>query len=126
MDNIVIQIADKIKSLNLNIKDLYLSEKIILMAINSVKNFIKYEINPFIDFCNIKDVFIDCVIAEYLSLVKASKLENDLDTEEAIQTIKEGDVSITYFENQRTTIDDIIKYYEDKKRLLYNFKKVVW
>lgn len=126
MDSIVIQILDKIKCLNLNIKDVYLSEKIILMAINSVKDFIKCEINPFIDFSNIKDIFIDCVIAEYLSLVKASKLENDVDTEEAIQSIKEGDVSITYFENKKTTIDDIIKYYEDKKRLLYNFKRVVW
>lgn len=126
MNNIVDEISDRLNCLNLSIKDTYLSEKIILMAINSVKNFIKCEINPFIDFSIIKDIFINIVIGEYLLLIKSSNLESDIPLDSAIKNIKEGDTSITYFENKNINFQDVINYFLDKKKLLYRYKQIVW
>ncbi len=126
MNNIIYQISDRLNCLNLSIKDTYLSEKIILMAINSVKNFIQCEINPFIDFSIIEDIFINIVIGEYLMLVKSSNLESDISLDSAIKSIKEGDTSVTYFENKNMNFQDIINYFLDKKRLLYRYKQIVW
>ena len=126
MNSIVYEISDRLNCLNLSIKNIYLSEKIILMAINSVENFIKCEINPFIDFCIIKDIFINVVIGEYLILVKLSNLENDISLDSAIQTIKEGDTSITYFENENNKFQNVIDYFLNKKKLLYRYKHIIW
>lgn len=126
MNSIVYEISDRLNCLNLSIKNIYLSEKIILMAINSVENFIKCEINPFIDFCIIKDIFINVVIGEYLMLVKSSNLENDISLGSAIQTIKEGDTSITYFENENNKFQNVIDYFLNKKKLLYRYKHIIW
>ncbi|WP_250278883.1 hypothetical protein [[Clostridium] colinum] len=126
MDNLIEEITNKLNYLNLSIEDNNLSKKIILIAINSIKNFIKSEINPFIDFYSIKDIFIDTVIGEYLLLIKSSNLKNDISLDNFIKSIKEGDVSITYFENKDKSFDNVINYFLDKKRLLYNYKKVVW
>lgn len=126
MNSIVYEISDRLNCLNLSIKNIYLSEKIILMAINSVENFIKCEINPFIDFCIIKDIFINAVIGEYLMLVKLSNLENDISLDNAIQTIKEGDTSITYFENENNKFQNVIDYFLNKKKLLYRYKQIIW
>ncbi|MBS5794027.1 MAG: hypothetical protein ACLUCH_01745 [Lachnospirales bacterium] len=126
MNSIVYEISDRLNCLNLSIKNIYLSEKIILMAINSVENFIKCEINPFIDFCIIKDIFINVVIGEYLMLVKSSNLENDISLDSAIQTIKEGDTSITYFENENNKFQNVIDYFLNKKKLLYRYKQIIW
>ncbi|WP_317367734.1 hypothetical protein [uncultured Tyzzerella sp.] len=126
MNNIIYQISDRLNCLNLSIKDTYLSEKIILMAINSVKNFIQCEINPFIDFSIIEDIFINIVIGEYLMLVKSSNLESDISLDSAIKSIKEGDTSVTYFENKNMNFQDIINYFLYKKRLLYRYKQIVW
>ncbi len=126
MNSIVYEISDRLNCLNLSIKNIYLSEKIILMAINSVENFIKCEINPFIDFCIIKDIFINVVIGEYLMLVKLSNLENDISLDNAIQTIKEGDTSITYFENENNKFQNVIDYFLNKKKLLYRYKQIIW
>lgn len=126
MNSIVYEISDRLNCLNLSIKNIYLSEKIILMAINSVENFIKCEINPFIDFCIIKDIFINVVIGEYLMLVKLSNLENDVSLDSAIQTIKEGDTSITYFENENNKFQNVIDYFLNKKKLLYRYKQIIW
>lgn len=126
MNSIVYEISDRLNCLNLSIKNIYLSEKIILMAINSVENFIKCEINPFIDFCIIKDIFINVVIGEYLTLVKSSNLENDISLDSAIQTIKEGDTSITYFENENNKFQNVIDYFLNKKKLLYRYKQIIW
>lgn len=126
MNSIVYEISDRLNCLNLSIKNIYLSEKIILMAINSVENFIKCEINPFINFCIIKDIFINVVIGEYLMLVKLSNLENDISLDNAIQTIKEGDTSITYFENENNKFQNVIDYFLNKKKLLYRYKQIIW
>ena len=126
MNSIVYEISDRLNYLNLSIKNIYLSEKIILMDINSVENFIKCEINPFIDFCIIKDIFINVVIGEYLMLVKSSNLENDISLDSAIQTIKEGDTSITYFENENNKFQNVIDYFLNKKKLLYRYKQIIW
>ena len=126
MNSIVYEISDRLNCLKLSIKNIYLSEKIILMAINSVENFIKCEINPFIDFCIIKDIFINVVIGEYLMLVKLSNLENDISLDNAIQTIKEGDTSITYFENENNKFQNVIDYFLNKKKLLYRYKQIIW
>lgn len=126
MNSIVYEISDRLNCLNLSIKNIYLSEKIILMAINSVENFIKCEIDPFIDFCIIKDIFINVVIGEYLILVKLSNLENDISLDSAIQTIKEGDTSITYFENENNKFQNVIDYFLNKKKLLYRYKHIIW
>lgn len=126
MNSIVYEISDRLNCLNLSIKNIYLSEKIILMAINSVENFIKCEINPFIDFCIIKDIFINVVIGEYLILVKLSNLENNISLDSAIQTIKEGDTSITYFENENNKFQNVIDYFLNKKKLLYRYKHIIW
>ncbi len=126
MNGIVYEVSDRLNCLNLPIKNIYLSEKIILMAINSVENFIKCEINPFIDFCIIKDIFINVVIGEYLMLVKSSNLENDISLDSAIQTIKEGDTSITYFENENNKFQNVIDYFLNKKKLLYRYKQIIW
>ncbi len=126
MNGIVYEVSDRLNCLNLSIKNIYLSEKIILMAINSVENFIKCEINPFIDFCIIKDIFINVVIGEYLMLVKSSNLENDISLDSAIQTIKEGDTSITYFENENNKFQNVIDYFLNKKKLLYRYKQIIW
>lgn len=126
MENIVDEISDRLDCLNLAIENINLSKKIILIAINSVKNFIKSEINPFIDFSIIKDIFINMVIGEYLLLVKASNLENEISLDNAVQTIKEGDTSITYFENKNISLENVINYFLDKKRLLYRYKQVIW
>lgn len=126
MNSIVYEIFDRLNCLNLSIKNIYLSEKIILMAINSVENFIKCEINPFIDFCIIKDIFINVVIGEYLMFVKSSNLENDISLDSAIQTIKEGDTSITYFENENNKFQNVIDYFLNKKKLLYRYKQIIW
>lgn len=126
MNSIVYEISDRLNCLNLSIKNIYLSEKIILMAINSVENFIKCEIDPFIDFCIIKDIFINVVIGEYLILVKLSNLENDISLDNAIQTIKEGDTSITYFENESNKFQNVIDYFLNKKKLLYRYKQIIW
>ena len=126
MNSIVYEISDRLNCLNLSIKNIYLSEKIILMAINSVENFIKCEINPFIDFCIIKDIFINVVIGEYLMLVKSSNLENDISLDSAILTIKEGDTSITYLENENNKFQNVIDYFLNKKKLLYRYKQIIW
>ncbi len=126
LDNLVTEISDKINTLNLSIENVYLSEKIILMAIKSIKNFIQFEINPFIEFNIIKDVFIDIVIGEYLSLIKVSNIEHNISFDEAIKSIKEGDISITYFENSVNDIKTISDYFLDKKKLLYKYKRIVW
>ena len=125
MDSLVNEILEKISLLNLSLEDDFLSKKIILIAINSVKNFIKSEIDVFIDFSIIKETFIDIVIGEYLLLIKLSNIDNNIDVDNVVKTIKEGDVSITYFENKKT-FDNIIEYFLDKKKLLYNYKKIVW
>ncbi len=126
MYNIIDEISNRLDCLNLSIENFQLSQKIILIAINSVENFIKSEINPFIDFSIIKDIFINVVIGEYLLLVKASNLENDLSLDAAIQTIKEGDTSITYFENKNINLENVINYFLDKKKLLYRYKQIIW
>ena len=126
MENIIDEICNKLDDLNLSIKNNYLSKKIILMAINSIKDFIKLEINPFIEFSLIKDTFVNLVIGEYLQLIKSANLETDLNLDKAIKSIKEGDTSITYFEKGNISLDDIIQYFINKKRLLYNFKRIVW
>ena len=126
LDNLVTEISDKINTLNLSIENVYLSEKIILMAIKSVKNFIQFEINPFIEFHIIKDVFIDIVIGEYLSLIKVSNIEHNISFDEAIKSIKEGDISITYFENSVNDIKTVSDDFLDKKKLLYKYKRIVW
>ena len=126
MYNIIDEISNRLDCLNLSIENFQLSQKIILIAINSVENFIKSEINPFIDFFIIKDIFINIVIGEYLLLVKTSNLENDLSLDAAIQTIKEGDTSITYFENKNINLENVINYFLDKKKLLYRYKQVIW
>ncbi len=126
MDTLVDDILNKLNCLNLSIEDVNLSKKIILISINSIKNFVKYEINDFIDFYHIKEVFIDIVIGEYLSLLKLSNIKNDINLDNAIKSIKEGDTSITYFENKEKSLDNIIEYFLNKKKLLYKYKKVIW
>lgn len=126
MDTLVDDVLNKINCLNLSIEDTNLSKKIILMAVNSMKNFVKSEINAFIDFSIIKEIFIDIVIGEYLSLIKLSNIDTNINFDNVIKSIKEGDTSITYFENKEKTLDNIINYFLDKKRLLYNYKRVVW
>lgn len=126
MENLITEISDRLNILNLSIEDIDLSEKIILIAINYVENFIKSEINPFLDFSIIKDIFINIVIGEYLSFVKISNIKNNISLDDAIKSIKEGDTSITYFENKNTNLDDIINYFLNNKKLLYRYKKIVW
>lgn len=126
LNNLVIEISDKINTLNLSIENTYLSEKIILMAIKSIKNFIKHQINPFIEFHIIKDIFIDIVIGEYLALIKISNIQHNIHFNDAIKSIKEGDISITYFENNTNDIQSVINYFLDKKKLLYKYKRIIW
>ena len=126
METLINEISDRLNILNLSIEDIDLSEKIILIAINSVENFIKSEINPFIDFSIIKDIFINIVIGEYLSFIKISNIQNDISLDDAIKTIKEGDTSITYFENKNINFDDIINYFLNNKILLYSYTEIVW
>nr|WP_317356798.1 hypothetical protein [uncultured Tyzzerella sp.] len=126
MENLILEISNRLQNLNLSIENITLSEKIISIAINSVENFIKSEITPFIDFFSIKDIFINIVIGEYLLLVKASNLHNQLSLDNAIKTLKEGDTSITYFENKNDSLQNVIDYFLDNKKLLYKYKKIIW
>ena len=126
MENLILEISNRLQNLNLSIENITLSEKIISIAINSVENFIKSEITPFIDFFSIKDIFINIVIGEYLLLVKASNLHNQLSLDNAIKTLKEGDTSITYFENKNVSLQNVIDYFLDNKKLLYKYKKIIW
>ncbi len=65
MDNISDEIIEKLNNLNLININLNLCKKIVFIAIKSVENYIKCEINSFIDFSLIKETFIDIVIGEY-------------------------------------------------------------
>lgn len=124
---IIDEITQKLNSLNLINIDSNLSEKIVIMAIESVKDFITYEISPFIQIPQIKNIFIDIAIGEYLSLIKYSNLEKEGLVDEAIKSITEGDTSITYFEeNKNNKIDMLISYFLDKKKLLLDFKTIRW
>lgn len=126
MKSLVEEIYEIIESLNLSIKNVELSKKFILISIDSVQNFIKSEINSFIDFPIIKNIFINVVIGEYLLLIKISKLENEISFDNAIQSIKEGDTSITYFENQNNTLESVSNYFLNKKKLLYRYRQIIW
>lgn len=130
MKNISGEIISKLKNLNLINIDYVLCEKIVLMAMDSVENFIKCEINPFIDFQLIEQIFIDIVIGEYLVLVKNSGFYEEVFIEDAIKSISEGDISITYFTEGKTTkeqkFDLLINYFLNKKSLLSDFKTVRW
>lgn len=122
-----ILIFEKLKSLDLLLDDELSSKNIIDMAISSIYNFICIEINPFIDFNSISNIFIDVTISEYLSLIKNSNLQSQFDFSSTIKSIKEGDTSITYFdENSSNSFQSIIDYFNSKKVLLYNYKVVKW
>ena len=102
METLINEISDRLNILNLSIEDIDLSEKIILIAINSVENFIKSEINPFIDFSIIKDIFINIVIGEYLSFIKISNIQNDISLDDAIKTINPGYKKVYRFYDKKT------------------------
>ena len=124
MHSISDEIIQKLKTLNLININLNLSEKIVSIAINSIQNYINCEINPFIDFSLIKQIFIDLVIGEYLLLIKNANLDSTMDFEPAIKSISEGDVSITYstenLENNAQKLNFLIDYFLSKKSLLLN------
>ena len=128
MHSISDEIIQKLKTLNLININLNLSEKIVSIAINSIQNYINCEINPFIDFSLIKQIFIDLVIGEYLLLIKNANLDSTMDFEPAIKSISEGDVSITYstenLENNAQKLNFLIDYFLSKKSLLLNFKSI--
>lgn len=130
MHSISDEIIQKLKTLNLININLNLSEKIVSIAINSIQNYINCEINPFIDFSLIKQIFIDLVIGEYLLLIKNANLDSTMDFEPAIKSISEGDVSITYstenLENNAQKLNFLIDYFLSKKSLLLNFKSIRW
>lgn len=127
MENITKLISQKINLLGLDIDDEVLSQNIICTAISSVHNFIYSEINPFIDFDTIKNLFVDIVIAEYLSLIKNSNVQSQFDFSATVQSIKEGDTSVTYFDdNSSNSFQSIIDYFQSKKNLLYNYKVIKW
>ena len=124
MEEIIFKVESKLLTLKLAIEDSILSRKIIKMAIVSIQKFIKAEINPFIEFSLIENIFIDVVIGEYLRLLEVANIGIDL--EEAIKTIKEGDTSITYFEKKENRLNIVSNYFLEKKRMLYNFKAICW
>lgn len=130
MHSISDEIIQKLKTLNLININLNLSEKIVSIAINSIQNYINCEINPFIDFSLIKQIFIDLVIGEYLLLIKNANLDSTMDFEPAIKSISEGDVSVTYstenLENNAQKLNFLIDYFLSKKSLLLNFKSIRW
>lgn len=130
MHSISDEIIQKLKTLNLININLNLSEKIVSIAINSIQNYINCEINPFIDFSLIKQIFIDLVIGEYLLLIKNANLDDTMDFEPAIKSISEGDVSITYstenLETNAQKLNFLIDYFLSKKSLLLNFKSIRW
>lgn len=129
MENILNEVIENLEQLNLLNIDFELSKKIIIMSIQSVKNYIKCEINSFLDFSLIKDIFIQIVIGEYLLIIKNANLDENMVFEDAIKSISEGDVSITYFdklETKQDKLNKLIDYYLSKKRLLLNFKSIRW
>lgn len=130
MDNISEEIIKKLNNLNLININLNLCKKIVFMAIKSIENYIKCEINSFIDFSIIKETFIDIVIGEYLTLIKNANLDENMNFETAIKSISEGDVSITYStetaETKEDRLNQLIGYFLAKKSLLLNFKAIRW
>lgn len=129
MENILNQVIEKLQALKLINIDILTARKIATMCINSIKNYILIEINNTINFLEIKDIFIDIVIGEYLSLIKNANLDENMKFENAIKSISEGDVSISYFQNtnsEEEKLNLLIRYFLDKKRLLLNFKAIRW
>ncbi|MDE6357179.1 MAG: hypothetical protein K2L15_01160 [Eubacteriales bacterium] len=130
MENISDEIIEKLNNLNLININLNLCKKIVFMAIKSVENYIKCEINSFIDFSLIKEIFIDIAIGEYLTLIKNANLDENMKFETAIKSISEGDVSITYStetaETKEDRLNQLIGYFLGKRSLLLNFKAIRW
>ncbi len=129
MENILNEVIEKLQALKLINIDILTAKKIATMCINSVKNYILLEINNTINFLEIKDIFIDIVIGEYLSLIKNANLDENMEFENAIKSISEGDVSISYFQNTTSEEDKLkllIQHFLNKKRLLLNFKAIRW
>lgn len=130
MENISDEIIEKLNNLNLININLNLCKKIAFMAIKSVENYIKCEINSFIDFSLIKEIFIDIAIGEYLTLIKNANLDENMKFETAIKSISEGDVSITYStetaETKEDRLNQLIGYFLGKRSLLLNFKAIRW
>ena len=130
MENIENLILEKLKDLNLlNINE-ELALSIIDRAIDAVKSYIKYEINSNLDLSKIEDIFIDIVIGEYLFIIKNCNLDESLQFEQAIKTITEGDVSITYFEDisdsKLERFNKLINYFLDKRKLLSKYRAIRW
>ncbi len=130
MENIENLILEKLKDLNLlNINE-ELALSIIDRAIDAVKSYIKYEINSNLDLSKIEDIFIDIVIGEYLFIIKNCNLDESLQFEQAIKTITEGDVSITYFEDTSDSklerFNKLINYFLDKRKLLSKYRAIRW
>lgn len=119
---------EKIQTLNLNYLDDNYTSNIVQMAFNSVFNFFNLNFNPFFNFNSINHLIIDIIIGEYLVLIKNSNLQNQLNLDEAIKTISEGDVSVTYFQTQtkEDKIDLLINHFLDKKKELLTFKSITW
>ena len=129
MENILNEIIEKLQCLKLINIEIEYAKKITSICINSVKNYILCEINNNIDFLQIKEIFIDIVIGEYLTLIKNANLDENMEFETAIKSISEGDVSITYFENKNSKdnkLNFLIQYFLNKKSLLLNFKAIRW
>lgn len=120
------EILKRLEKLKLISKDVGLCENVAKVAILSVENYIKFEINPIIEFEKIKEIFIDLVIGDYLYLMKNTSEYEKFEIDDAIKTIREGDTSITYFEKKYTKIDALINYFKDKKKHLLSFKCVRW
>lgn len=117
---------DKLEALNLIYKDINLTKNIVKIAISSTENFIKSQINPTINIEKIKNTFIDIVIGEYLYLMENTFSQNKIYTDDAIKTIQEGDTTLTYFEDKKKPIDNLIKYFLSKKSELDSIKCINW
>lgn len=129
MNVILNEVLNKLNYLDLLSIDIETTKKIIKIAINSAKSFVICEINFNMDFNKIRDIFIDIVISEYLILIKNTDFDKNMNFDNAIKSISEGDVSISYFQNKHSKqekLDGLILYFSNKKSLLNNFKSIRW
>lgn len=128
MDYLLDTVTQNIKNLNLTYIDDEQTLSILKIAFNSILNFINLNFDPFFDFNSIYHIISDITIGEYLLLIKNSNLQSQLDLQDSIKTISEGDISITYFESQSNEdkIDFLINYFLNKKKDLITFKSISW
>lgn len=132
MQEIVELTYEKLLKLNLINDDLSLSKKLISFSVESVLDFLSMEINPSLNPLDFLNLVSDIALGEYLIRIKNANLDLlNVNFDDAIKTIKEGDVSLTYAigEGMKTNeqrLDFLIDFFISKKKLLLTKKIIKW